>query len=52
VIVCCERTVKTTVSDIGRLFTCRLAVGRSLTAVSRTGWTTPHSGPLGTPGGP
>lgn len=52
-IVCCERTVKPTVSDIGRLFTVS-AGGRPGSHSRLTDWlddTAPGS-PLGTPGGP
>jgi hypothetical protein len=51
VIVCCEHTVKTTVSDIGLLFTVS-AGGRRVSHSRLTDWldnTAPES-PLGTPG--
>ena len=52
-IACCERTVKTTVSDIGRLFNVS-AGGRQVSHSRLTDWlddTAPGS-PPGTPGGP
>ena len=52
-IVCCEHTVRTTVSDIGQLFTVS-AGGRQVSHSRLTDWlddTAPGS-PLGTPGGP